>query len=239
MAELETGERWPSRTSILSGILVLAGFLLASVNWWFILLAGAGTFGPGILRELGWLNDQDEFQRQIAFRAGYHAFLITGSLAFLLVAYLRSTERSLGDPEEIATLLMVILWFTWFLSSLFEYWGPQKAVFRILVVFGIGWLVFTVASNVGREWTGWPALLMHMLLTLPFFALAWTSYRWPRITGLLLLVACICFAQLFGVFRGSNLGIANRMITYVLFIGPLLASGTALLVVKMNDLQMG
>lgn len=27
-----------------------------------------GTFGPGILRELGWLKDKDEFERRAALR---------------------------------------------------------------------------------------------------------------------------------------------------------------------------
>ena len=45
-------------------------------------MAGLGAFGPGILRELGWLNDQDEFQRQAARRAGYHAWLFSALLTY-------------------------------------------------------------------------------------------------------------------------------------------------------------
>jgi len=47
---------------------------------------GVGAFGPGILRELGWLKDQDEFQRRAAHRAGYHAFAVTGLVAFFIYA---------------------------------------------------------------------------------------------------------------------------------------------------------
>jgi hypothetical protein len=212
--------------------LVVAGFLLTSVNWWFLLLAAVGTFGPGVLRELGWLRDQDEFQRQAAHRAGYHAFLVAGLAGFVLVAYFRSAERDVRDAQELAMFFLAVLWFTWFLSSLLEYWGPRKTAARVLMAFGAAWLAFTILSNVGNEWTGWTALLLHPLLTLPFFALAWLSRRWPRAAGVLLLCSCALFAQLLGVFRLSNLELVTRAITYVLFLGPLLASGVALLTVR-------
>ena len=34
----------------------------------------------------------------------------------------------------------------------------------------------------GDEWTGWAALLLHPLLALPFFALAWLAGRLPRLS---------------------------------------------------------
>lgn len=211
--------------------MVVTGFMLTGLSWWFLLLAALGTFGPGIFRELGWLRDKDEFQLQAAHRAGYHAFLTSGLMAFVLLAFFRSGERAVKDTEELATLFLATLWFTWFLSSMLDYWGPQKMAARILIAFGSAWLVFTIVSNVGSEWTGWGSLLTHPLLTLPFFASAWLSYRWPRIAGVLLLVASIYFMQLFGVFRSSNsnLGLVTRGVTYILFLGPLLASGVALL----------
>jgi hypothetical protein len=230
MPEPEDRKRWqPTRTNLVAGGMVVAGFMLTGINWWFLLLAALGTFGPGILREIGWLSDKDEFQRQAGYRAGYHAFLTAGLVSFYLMAFFRSEERMVKDPEELATLFLAILWFTWFLSSLLDYWGPQKTAARILCAFGSVWLVFTVVSNLGSEWTGWMALLLHPLLTLPFFVLAWLSQRWPRTTGVLLLVASIFFMQLFGFFRSSPLGLVTRCITFTLFLGPLLASGIALL----------
>lgn len=54
MTEPQAPKRWrPTRTNLIAGGLVIGGFLLTEVNWWFFLLAAAGTFGPGILRELG------------------------------------------------------------------------------------------------------------------------------------------------------------------------------------------
>ncbi len=229
---LSSGRWYRNPATIIGGTLVLGGFLLASVSWWFLLFAALGTYGPSILREFGWLRDQDEFQRLAAYRAGFHAYVIAGLAAFGLVAFIRSGERNLQYPQELATLFLAVLWFTWFLSSLIAYWGVQKATFRILIAFGSAWLLFAIASNTGSEWTSWAALLLHPLLALPFFALAWLSKRWPHVTGALLLGVAVFFVQLLGFFRHEHLALINQAITFLVFIGPLLASGIALISLK-------
>lgn len=65
----------PTHATLIAGVVVLLGFGLSEISWAFLSLAALGTFGPGILRELGILNDQDEFQRRADRQAGYHAFL--------------------------------------------------------------------------------------------------------------------------------------------------------------------
>jgi hypothetical protein len=221
--------KWrPTGTTLIAGSLVVVGIMLTAVNWWFLLLTAVGALGPGTLRELGWLRDRDEFQRLAAYRAGYHSYLVSAFVAFLLVAFFRSGDRVSDDAHELATLFLALLWFTWFLSSLVSFWGARKAAFRILVSFGSAWLVFTLVSNTGGEWRGWMPLLLHPLLTLPFFALAWLSGRWPRVTGVLLLVAAAAFLQLFGMFRRDHLAMINEAVTFVLFIGPLIACSLAL-----------
>ena len=107
--------------------------------------------------------------------------------------------------------------------------GPQKTAARILYVFDSVWLVFTIISNLGSEWTGWAALLLHPLLAVPFFALAWFSRRRPRVTGILLLAVSVFFFQFFGWFRSGVLGLVTESVTLILFLGPLLASVVALL----------
>ena len=232
MAELEARERWrPARTSLVAGGIVIAGFLLTSLSWWFLLLTALGTFGPGILREMGWLRDRDEFQRRAEHRAGYHAFLTAGLVAFVLVAFFRSGERTIENTHRLATLFLALLWFTWFLSSLLAYWGAQKAAARILIVFGSVWLVFAIITNLGPEWTGWAALLLSPLLAVPFFVLARLSSRWPRVAGILLLAASVSFFLLFymPVLARNGLGEVTDGVVPILFLGPLLASGVALL----------
>lgn len=196
------------------------------------MLTAAGTFGPGLLREIGLLTDKDEFQRQAEYRAGYHAFLVTGIVAFLLLAFVRSDDRDLKNPEEITTLLLSLLWFVWFLSSLLSYWGPQKTAFRVLNAYGAAWLLFAIASNTGSQWAGWTAVLMPVLMTMLFFGLAWLSRQFPRTAGVLLLVISVFLAQFMGWFQGSDRGIINEGVTFILFVGPLLASGIALLCTK-------
>jgi len=215
----------------IAGTLVLAGFLLqvfipSQTGWWAILLTGLGTFGPGLLRELGWLHDKDEFQIEAARRAGYHAFLAAGLVAFLLIAFLHSAERNVKNLDGLPDFFAALLWFTWMLSSLVSYWGARKTAFRILVTFGGAWLLFVVLSHIQHPLE----MLMEGLITLPFFACAWLSRRWPRIAGAAVLassVACLVFILRIHVQR--QLGLVVSAVTLLLFIGPLVASGLALL----------
>ncbi len=231
MAEPKVPERWrPTRTNLVAGAMVIAGFLLTQLSWWFLVLTALGTFGPGILREIGWLCDKDEFQRRAHYRAGYHAFLTIGLVAFVLVAFFRA-GGTIEHPHRLATFFLALLWFTWFLSSLLAYWGPQKTAARILIAFGSVWLAFAIISNLGSEWTGWAALLLHPLLAAPFFVLAWLSGRWPRVAGILLLTVAVGFfvlLELPHIARTSILEVITDG-TFILFFGPLLASGVALL----------
>lgn len=231
MSKPQAPKRWrPTRTNLIAGGLVIGGFILTEVNWWFFLLVAAGTFGPGILREMGWLRDKDEFQRQAAHRAGYHAFLTVGLVAFLLVVFFR-TGGTMEHPHRLVTFFLALLWFTWFFSSLLAYWGAQKTAARILIAFGCVWLVFTIVSNLGPEWTGWAALLLHPLLAAPFFVLAWLSGRWPRIAGVMLLVVSLFLFVLIGLPTIARTSILEMFtgVVFILLFGPLLVSGIALL----------
>ncbi len=237
MAEPVASRRWrPTPAGLIAGFLVILGFVLTEIDWGFLALAALGTFGPGILREFGWLRDRDEFQLRAAHRAGHHAYLTAGLMAFLLVAYVRSKEPGPVDPEPLVTAFLVILWFTWLLSSLLSYWGPRRTASRLLIVFGSFWLVFAVLSNLGPEYRGILGVLIGASITLPFFALAYTARRWPRITGVLLLAISAFFFYFFGLYEIFHDPLATgRPVVLVCFLGPLLASGIALLNVDSNE----
>ncbi len=232
MIDPKRPKRWPlSATTMIAGAMVIAGFLLTGISWWFFLLTAAGTLGPGLLREIGWLTDRDEFQRRADHRAGYLAFLVTACAAFVFVAFIRS-GGAFDHPERLASFLLALLWFTWFFSSLLSYWGAPRTAARTLYAFGAVWLAFAIISNTGPEWTGWAALLLHPLLAAPFFALGWMATRRPRLSGVLLVVASIGFFVLFEVPRLSRTGDLTSLVddgAMLLFLGPLLASGVALL----------
>lgn len=232
MTESRSPFRWPfSPATLIAGGLVIAGFFLTEVSWWFFLLAGAGALGPGLLRELEVLNDRDEFQRRADHRAGYFAFLVTGFVAFLMVAFIRS-GGVFQHPERLPSFLLALLWFTWFFSSLLSYWGAPRTAARTLYAFGAVWLVFAILSNLGEEWTGWAALLLHPLLAVPFLVLGWLATRRIRLAGWLLVAASVGFFVLLLLPRLLNAGSIAPLIddgAMLLFFGPLLASGIALL----------
>ena len=217
----------PTHATLIAGFFVILGFGLSSVNNWFLALMALGTFGPGILRETGILNDQDEFQRRADRRAGYHAFLTAGLFTFVYDAYLRAGERNVGEAEISVSLILAILWFTWFLSSLLSYWGPQRTVSRVLYAFGWVWLAFNVLGHLYDIM----ALIMQSLLAVPFFALAYVAKRWPRVAGILLIAAAAFFFYFFGLYKifGDNPLERGRGMVIVLFMGPLLISGILML----------
>ena len=219
---------WQPAWGTLAGFaLVILGFALSAIDWGFITLAALGTFGPGILREMGLLNDQDEFQRRVSRKAGYHAYLVTGLLAFFLIAYYRSAENVLEKADVLLELFLVILWFTWFFSSLLDYWGPARTVTRILVAFGIFWAIFNILGNLMSP----VAMFMQTLLAVPFFLLAWTAKRWPRLAGGLLVLAACFFFFTFDMYKiiGPDPLARGRGHIIVLFFGPLFASGILLI----------
>lgn len=228
----ETKRRWrPTPAGLISGALVGLGFGLSGVDWGFIALAGLGAFGPGVLRELGWLRDRDEFQLEAARRAGYHGFLAAGILLFVIVAQVE--RAATGDVTyaagPIVMLVLGVMWFTGLLSSLFAYWGPRRTARRVLLIFGGVWLLFTVLSSIGEEEPGL-ALLMQSLIVLPFFGLAWLGGRWPKAAGIVLLACTVFFAHFFGLGRLVDDPLSHgRTVAMVLFLGPLASAGLAFL----------
>jgi hypothetical protein len=230
MTEHAISGRWrATRAGAAAAALTVAGILLAAtVDMRFLVLAALGTFGPGILRELGWLRDQDEFERQAARRAGYHAYLVGGSVAILAVSTLQAGRTEINGPALTAALVLAAMWLTWLFSSLLAFWGPRRAASGTLVAFGSFWLVFVVLSHAKEP----GSLLIEALVVLPFFVLAWMVRRLPRLSGVLLLVVAAATTVLFGFWqlrgRTPEQGL-TRALTFVVFEVPLIASGVALL----------
>lgn len=216
-------------------ILIVAGLLLTTVHWGFLAMVATGAIGPALLRECRWLDDRDEWQLQSSYRAGLHAYIATVIMSTFLVIRLRLEGSSISRPDSLALVFLVLPCFTWTVSSLMSYWGTFKAVWRIQISFGLAWLVFTILSNTGSEWTGWKNLGLHTILALPFFFSAWLSTRWPRVTGVLLLAAAIFFGYFFGSFDFDLQKLIDRSFVLILFIGPLFASGVALLTSDLQD----
>lgn len=210
-----------------AGLTVLGILLAAAVDMRWLALAAAGTFGPGIARELGWLRDQDEFQRRAARRAGYHAYLAGGCTAVLTVALLQAGQTEIAGPALAAALVLAVLWLSWLFSALYDFYGAQRAASRTLLVFGVFWAAFVILGHLQDP----GSLLVEGLIVLPFFILAWSAPRWPRLSGALLLIAGISLTVLLGFLRTAGLDpehLLVRALTFVIFAVPLLASGLAL-----------
>lgn len=221
----------PPVRSMVPGALVALGVLLwmvAGKAW--LVVAGLGAFGPGILRELGWLDDLDEFQREASRRAAHHAYLIGGLVTTLVITGLHLDGRPPEFPAELITFILVVFWLTWMFSYLMAYWGPTRTASRVLLAFGGFWALFVVldaigeASDVGEALLG---LAIGTLFVAPFALGAWAAGRWPRSTGLMLLVAGAGLLMVVAVpGRGTW---TTRLLTPALLVVPLIASGLGLL----------
>lgn len=127
MSERAWNRLIPNATGLVAAVLVAVGvFLWMFVDEGLLLVAGLGAFGPGILRELGVLNDQDEFQREAARRAGYHAYLVGGLLAIVILSVLEWSGGEAVVGGEWVGLVLVVLWLSWLASSVMEYRGHRR-----------------------------------------------------------------------------------------------------------------
>ncbi|MCF7824963.1 MAG: hypothetical protein K9N35_12440 [Candidatus Marinimicrobia bacterium] len=222
-----------SRAGLIAGTLVFLGILLAvTIDMRFLIITGLGAFGPGFLRELGILRDQDEFARLANYRAGYIASLFAGSTAILIIAFLKAGSVDLEGESLALAIILSILWLVTVFTSLQKFWGIQKAVFRILTVFGTFWLIFILLSHFQEP----VSMLMESLVVLPFFLLAWMSRRWPRIAGAVIIVLGIFCFFLFRLYSAaSDEKILVNIMVFILFICPLLVTGTALVALKPDE----
>jgi hypothetical protein len=234
--EATTNQWQPTATTWLAGTLVIGGSVLAVLfGAWFLLLVALGAFGPGVLREAGWLRDKDELQLQAAHRAGYHAYVTCGIAAFVSLAYFQSGVHDVADSQNLALLFLALLWCTWFLSALLSYWGPRKTAARILTAVGVFWVALMIVNNLRAESSSLPALLVQLLPAVPLFVLAWTSRRWPRTTGVGLLALSLLTLILLAEPAHPDNGPIEQVIRVLLFFGPLLACGVSLLTVRRGD----
>ena len=240
MSDRESPRSPPSPVGLVATGLVAVGvFLWMFVDRGLLLVAGLGAFGPGILRELGILHDQDEFQRAAAHRAGYQAYLIGGLVAILILSFLEWSDTDADGGGEWIRLVVLVLWLSWLARSVMAYWGARKTTTRILLAFGSFWALFGLAHVVGSITDPEPVQDLGetllgagaiTLLVVPWFLLAWTVQRWPRGTAAALLVlAGVLLVVFIRPFQPSNLSAATTVLTTLMLVGPVLACGIALL----------
>jgi hypothetical protein len=120
--------------------------------------------------------------------------------------------------------VLILLVVVWLLSALLTYWGARRAVSRILLVFGSFWLVFVGFSHPTEPAT----LLLEARLAVPFFVLAWTARRWPRATGVLLVLMALYVFFAFDLYESFTTRMNAWPVLLTTFL-PLAACGLTLL----------
>lgn len=183
----------------------------------------AGLFGPGLLRELGVLRDQDEFQRQVAHRAGWRAFL-AGGVALLALAHFMPWPEPPAFGRELpkiplnAVLLVMLL--TYVCSTLQDYWGARRGATAILLSLAI---VFALAALLD-EAPDWIGVLVDLRFSAGLLLALLVGRRYPQVAGALLLA--------FALLALLNLRAAEpslRLSWGALLLTPPIITGAALL----------
>jgi len=154
------------------------------------------------------------------------AYLVGGLFTMIVIIALEWGSADLDDNAYSAAVLLLAFLVPYFCSYLTSFWGAEKAVRRILLAFGFFWLVFNVLGNLRHP----VAMLMQCLVALPFFVLAFTSHRFPRVTGVVLLALAV-FAFIFFDLHVAFLSSENfgKMAVILLLWLPLVYSGITLL----------
>jgi hypothetical protein len=226
---LASGRR-VSAVGAIASMLVVAGLLLGTTtHMGFMLLVAAGAFGPGTLRQLGLLNDLDEFQKEAAAKSALRAYLVAGMLLMAVVAGGNWNRLSLGKEQIPASSVVVLMLVVYYSSYCLSFWDARKAVSRVLLALGVFWLGFVVLSHAGEPA---PLLVESLVVPGPFIAGAVLCRWWPRTVGLLLLAVAVGSIFFFHMLRFDEAGpqaVLENAFTLVLIPLPLAVAGVALI----------
>jgi hypothetical protein len=193
-----------------------------------MILMAIGAFGPGVLRQVGWLNDLDEFQKEAAAKAGLRAYL-AGAIFLMVVLIAQSWHRlDFGNDQIPASTVVTVMLVVYYASYCLSFWDARKAVSRVLLAFGLFWLAFIVLSHASEP----GALLMEGLAVPgPFILCAILCRWWPRVVGLVLLgisVWAIFFFHMLPIGEADPERVFEKVFIIVLIPLPLAVSGVAL-----------
>ncbi len=182
--------RLPSADWIAFGLAVAALCLQYVYPVAFGLIALA-VFAPSVLREIGLLNDTDEWSTGIMHRAGFHGLLAVGgliSLNYLVIGLnLFQPDMHMDRPFGTEMIRKAVVW-VFLVSYIIQYWGAREGVFRILLVTALVGLAPLLAF---RQYPDLlflqSALLATSAQTLVMVGLALLVRRRPRVGGVVLI----------------------------------------------------
>lgn len=219
-----------SPVTIIAIVLVVAGLLLGTTaHMGFMILFAVGAFGPGLLRQMGLIDDLDELQKEAAAKSGLRAYLVTAILMMAVVIGENWNRFGFGLEKVPASSVVLLMLIVYYASYCLSFWDTRKAVSRVLLAIGLFWLAFVVLSH-ARE----PAALFGEALLVPGpFIVAAVLCRWfPRTVGLLLIALAMSSIYFFHMIRlGESFAesIAFGGFTLLLIPLPLTVAGVALI----------
>lgn len=218
-----------SPVGVVAFVLFVVGLWMGvTVHKGFMILMAMGAFGPGILRQIGLLNDLDEFQKEASAKAGLRAYL-AGAVFLMAVLIAQSWHRlDLGNDQIPASTVVTFMLVVYYASYCLSFWDARKAVSRVLLAFGVFWLAFVILSHASE-----PRVLLGegLLVPGPFILCAVLCRWWPRVVGLILLgvsVWTIVFFNMLSIGEADPERVFQKASIIVLIPLPLAVSGLAL-----------
>jgi hypothetical protein len=181
--------------TMLSVLVLAVGYCAMRIGPLWLAAAVGGAFMLAyLLHDLGILAWRDDFQREVAMRAGVHALIAVGLVSAFLLATYGAGENLSRDPDladraiPTAALILRVAIIAWGMSWLLQYWGGRTGAVRILwILLGVSFLD-TIASTVRARPTdpmGLATLVRFSWYPLGILALLGCR-RWPRIGGAVL-----------------------------------------------------
>jgi len=219
-----------SPVGFLAFVLFVVGLWLGTtMHRGFMILMAIGAFGPGVLRQFGWLNDLDEFQKEAAAKAGLRAYL-AGAIFLMVVLIAQSWYRlDLGSEQIPASTVVAFMLVVYYASYCLSFWDARKAVSRVLLAVGLFWLAFVVLNHASEPG---PLVIEGLLVPGPFILCAILCRWWPRVVGLILLGVCvwaIFFFHMLPIGESDPQRFFQRFFLIALIPLPLAVSGFALI----------
>ncbi len=218
------------KTSLIHSVYLVGVALLVLVAQglplWLLSVIIVMALGAPLVREFRKNTDLDERQVYISHFSSHIAYYVF--LALLLFVILRSYLKSGINPDPEWYMLLIIPLVVKFLLSLFKNYGAVRASSWVAYFFGTVWLLFVLFSH-GISF----GALMEALPFILIILLGWAATKYPLWAGIGFLLLAVALLVFFGAWW--RLGVYVRLLMYALIPLPLVVSGLALVLNKVEE----
>ncbi len=191
------------------------------------ILSAIAVFLPGLLRNIGIINDKDEYQLEASKVSGNIGFRIGGIAASVITISFKTgilNAQQLRE-SELWTFFVTFLLLIYMISYATYFWGTSRAARIILFITGAFWGVFIILSGWGNPY----ALGIGLPITIvTFLGLPLLSIKQPKLIGVILVLISILLL-LFLIIREIKLTQLGSIAIITLLLTPLLIPGFILI----------